>query len=197
MKIGVLALQGAVIEHQQSFSKLNVKTIPVKLPKDLDGLEGLVIPGGESTTISKLLSDYSLMEPLKKLAADGFPVWGTCAGLILLAKDILDSEIDRIGLMDISVRRNAYGRQIDSFETDLKVPQIGSHEFHAIFIRAPVIESTKSNVKILCKVENMAVAVRQKNLLACSFHPELTDDLRFHDYFLGMIKGENIAADNN
>jgi 5'-phosphate synthase pdxT subunit len=197
MKIGVLALQGAVIEHQQSFSKLNVETVPVKLPKDLDGLQGLVIPGGESTTISKLLSDYFLLEPLKKLAANGFPVWGTCAGLILLAKEILDSEIDRIGLMNIRVRRNAYGRQIDSFETDLKVPLIGSSEFHAVFIRAPIIESTKSDVEILCKVNNMPVAVREKNLLACSFHPELTNDLRFHRYFISIIKGEKFAADNN
>jgi pyridoxal 5'-phosphate synthase pdxT subunit len=197
MKIGVLALQGAVIEHQQSFSKLNVKTVPVKLPKDLDGLQGLVIPGGESTTISKLLSDYFLMGPLKKLVAEGFPVWGTCAGLILLAKEILDSEIDRIGCMDIKVRRNAYGRQIDSFEMDLDVPQIGPREFHAVFIRAPTIESTKSNVEILCKIDKMPVVVRQKNMLACSFHPELTDDLRFHHYFISMIKGEVFAADNN
>ncbi len=197
MKIGVLALQGAVVEHQQSFSKLDVEAVPVKLPKELDGLDGLVIPGGESTTISKLLCNFALLEPLRNLAADSFPVWGTCAGLILLAKQISDSDINRIGLMDITVRRNAYGRQIDSFETELKITPLGNHKFHAVFIRAPIIESTGSNVEILSKVDSTPVAVRQKNLLACSFHPELTDDLRFHRYFLEMIRGPKLAKNDN
>jgi 5'-phosphate synthase pdxT subunit len=197
MKIGVLALQGAVVEHLHSFSKLNVDAVPVKLPKDLVDLQGLVIPGGESTTIGKLLREYLLLGPLQDLATSGFPIWGTCAGLILLAKEIVDSDIDTMRLMDISVRRNAYGRQIDSFETDLAVPSLGSSRFHAVFIRAPKIERIKSNVEVLCKVDGTPVAVRQGKILACSFHPELTDDLRFHSYFLSLVNGGAIEKGNN
>jgi len=187
VKIGVMALQGAVAEHKQVLTGLGVKAVEVRLPVELNNIDALIIPGGESTTISKLLAIYKLDEPLRDLIAKGFPVFGTCAGMILLARDIIDSDIDGLNAMDISVRRNAYGRQIDSFETDLEIPVIGKNKFHGVFIRAPIIESVKIGVKVLSKVDGNPVAVRQDKLLACSFHPELTNDSRFHDYFLSLI----------
>jgi len=190
VKIGVLALQGAVAEHIQMLSALDTETLPVRLPKELDGLDALVIPGGESTTISKLLSDYNLMKPIRKLAEQGFPIFGTCAGLILLAKRVSNLETDPIGVMDIEVTRNAFGRQVDSFETDLKVPALHNGSFHGVFIRAPIIDKTEDGVEVLCQLYERPVAVRQGKLLACAFHPELTDDSRFHRYFLDIVKGD-------
>jgi 5'-phosphate synthase pdxT subunit len=187
MKIGVLALQGAVAEHVKAFYSLGVETVEVRLPRELDAVDALVMPGGESTTISKLLALYGLVVPLRKLIEGGLPVFGTCAGMILLARDIVDSKIDAIGVMDISVRRNAYGRQIDSFEHDLQIPELGRDSFPGVFIRAPIVESVKTGVQVLSKVNGNPVAVKQGKMLACSFHPELTDDLRFHRYFLGMV----------
>ncbi|MBN2463078.1 MAG: pyridoxal 5'-phosphate synthase glutaminase subunit PdxT [Dehalococcoidia bacterium] len=190
MKIGVLALQGAVTEHMQVLSALDTEAIPVRTPSELDGLDALIIPGGESTTISKLLTDYGLMEPIRKLAEQGFPIFGTCAGLVLLARKVPNLETEPIGVMDIEVKRNAFGRQVDSFETNLEIPALHDGTFHGIFIRAPIIEKAESGVEVLCQLNNKPVAVRQGKLLACAFHPELTDDLRLHRYFLDVIKGD-------
>lgn len=193
MNIGVLAMQGAVAEHLQILSRLGVNVQPVKLPRDLSGLDGLVIPGGESTTIGKMLENYALIAPLKSLAADGFPIFGTCAGMILMAKDIIDFKINTLELMDIGVIRNGYGRQIDSFETDLEIPLLGEKKFHSIFIRAPIIKYIKANVEVLCQIDGNPVAVRQGPFLACAFHPELADDLRLHNLFLEMVYGGVVA----
>ncbi len=190
MKIGVLALQGAVTEHIQILSALDTEAVPIRLPSELDGLDALIIPGGESTTISKLLSDYELMEPIRKLAEQGFPIFGTCAGLVLLAKRVFNLEMEPIGVMDIEVKRNAFGRQVDSFEADLKIPALHNGTFRGVFIRAPIIEKAENGVKVLCQLNDKPVAVRQGKLLACAFHPELTDDLRLHRYFLDIVKGD-------
>lgn len=190
MKIGVLALQGAFIEHISMLSRLGVEAFPIRLPSELDGLDGLVIPGGESTTIDKLMLDYNLMEPVRKLTSHGFPIWGTCAGMILLAKKVigLDSNLEPLGVMDIEVRRNAFGRQVNSFEADLSIPALGKEPFHGIFIRAPLIERVAPNVEVLCQLpDNTVVAARQGKMVACAFHPELTDDFRFHCYFLDLV----------
>jgi len=190
VKIGVLALQGAVAEHIQMLSALETEVIPVRTPSELDGLDALVIPGGESTTISKLLSDYGLMQPIRELAEQGFPIFGTCAGLVLLAKRVSNLEMEPIGVMDIEVKRNAFGRQVDSFEANLEIPALHNGTFHGVFIRAPIIEKTENGVEVLCQLNDKPVAVRQGKLLACAFHPELTDDLRLHRYFLDIVKGD-------
>ena len=190
MKIGVLALQGAVAEHIQMLSALETEVIPVRTPSELDGLDALVIPGEESTTISKLLSDYGLMQPIRELAEQGFPIFGTCAGLVLLAKRVSNLEMEPIGVMDIEVKRNAFGRQVDSFEANLEIPALHNGTFHGVFIRAPIIEKTENGVEVLCQLNDKPVAVRQGKLLACAFHPELTDDLRLHRYFLDIVKGD-------
>lgn len=188
MKIGVLASQGAFIEHITILKKLGVEAIPVRLPRQLAGLDGLIIPGGESTTISKLMNDYDLFDEIKRLAEEGMPIFGTCAGMILLAKEIPDSDIESLDIVDIVVRRNAFGRQTESFETALSIPVIGDKPFHAVFIRAPLIEKTNENVEVLARLEDgTAVAARQGNFLVSAFHPELTDDIRFHQYFLDII----------
>jgi len=196
VKIGVLALQGAVTEHIQMLSALNAEAVPVRLPPELNGLDALVIPGGESTTISKLLSDYGLLEPIRKLAKKSFPIFGTCAGLVLLAKKVPNLEMEPIGVMDIEVERNAFGRQVDSFEADLKIPALDNGTFHGIFIRAPIIQKAERGVEVLCQLNGKPVAVRQGKLLACAFHPELTDDLRFHRYFLDLVKEKLFAKSN-
>lgn len=193
MKIGVLALQGAVAEHIAMLSALNEKAVPVRLPSELKDINALVIPGGESTTISKLLIEYDLMRPIRELAEKGVPMLGTCAGLVLLAKKVPNLDLETIGVLDIEVRRNAYGRQVDSFETDLKIPALGNDTFRGIFIRAPIIERANSSVEILCRLNERPVAVKQGRLLACAFHPELTNDLRFHKYFLDLVKGETVC----
>ncbi len=189
MKIGVLALQGAFIEHIHTLRKLEVEAVEVRKPEDLKDLDGLIIPGGESTTMLNLAHHYSLIAPLKKFAASGKPVMGTCAGMILLAKKVIDSDMQTLCLMDVGVRRNAFGRQVDSFETDLAVPDLGEDKFHAVFIRAPYIEHVGEGVETLARLEDgTVVAVRQKNLLALAFHPELGRDTRLHQYFIEMVK---------
>ena len=190
MKIGVLALQGAVTEHIQMLSALGAEAVSVRLPSELNGLEALIIPGGESTTIGKLLCDYGLMEPIRRLSKEGLPIFGTCAGLVLLAKKVPDLQMEPIGTMDIEVKRNAFGRQVDSFEADLKIPALHDGIFHGIFIRAPIIEKVERGVEVLCQLNGKPVAVRQGKLLACAFHPELTDDLRLHKYFLDIAAGD-------
>jgi len=191
MKIGVLALQGDFSEHISMLKQLNVDASEVRLPKHLDGLDGLIIPGGESTTIGKLAVAYNLMEPLK-LFGQRHAIWGTCAGAIFISKDI-GRDQPLLGLMDIKVQRNAFGRQIDSFETDLNIPELkqatGTEEdYHAVFIRAPIIESVSGDAKILATVsDGRIVAAQQGHLLATSFHPELTNDTRFHEYFLSLV----------
>ena len=187
-KIGILSLQGAFVEHAASLQKLGVETLAIRLPQDLEDVDGLIIPGGESSSISQLAIDYDLMKILKKLAQNGFPMFGTCAGLILLARNISDAKIETIGAMDIKVQRNAFGRQIDSFETSLPIPVLGKIPFPAIFIRAPIIEETNSTVEILARLPNdTPVAAKQGNILVSAFHPELSSDLRFHAYFLDIV----------
>lgn len=187
MKIGVLALQGAFIEHIEIFSRLGAEITAVRLPGQLKGLDGMVIPGGESTTIMKLMSNFCLITPLRKLIRNGLPVWGTCAGMICLANRICDSGLKTLGVIDMQVRRNAFGRQVDSFEVDLPVPALGEKPFSAVFIRAPIIENVGTQVEVLAALKGKAVAARQGNLLATAFHPELTDDIRFHSYFIKIV----------
>lgn len=189
MIIGVLASQGAFVEHIVMLRQLEVEAGPVRLPRELDGLDGLVIPGGESTSISKLMRDYDLMNGVRNLAREGLPIFGTCAGMILLASEISDSDVEPLSVMDITVRRNAFGRQRDSFETELSIPVLGEEPFPGVFIRAPVIVRVNSGVETLAKLGDTIVAARQGKLLASAFHPELTDDLRFHQYFLDMVAG--------
>jgi len=191
MKIGVLALQGAFIEHEKMLRELGVEAVEVRLPSDLEGLDGLIIPGGESTTIGKLAVEYGLVEPLRQFAQVK-PTWGTCAGMIFLAKDIGIDRQPILGLMDITVNRNAFGRQIDSFETDLPIAVLGDTPFHMIFIRAPVVTGASDGVDILAKLDDgRIIAVQQGHLLATAFHPELTDDMRLHRYFLEMIESNS------
>ena len=191
MKIGVLALQGAFIEHVKMLRKLGIEAVKVRLPADLEGLDGLIIPGGESTTIGKLAVTYGLIEPLREFAQQA-PTWGTCAGLIFLAKDLGENQQPILGLMDVSVNRNAFGRQIDSFETDLDIPVLGSEQpYHAVFIRAPVVTAVHNGVSILAQLpDNRIIAVQEGHLLGTAFHPELTDDLRFHQYFLNLVQNQ-------
>ena len=192
MKIGVLALQGAFIEHEKMLQRLGVEAVEVRLPKDLDGVDGVIIPGGESTTIGKLAVQYHLIEPLRELAQSGKPLWGTCAGLIFMAKDVQRDQ-PLLGLMDVTVQRNAFGRQVDSFEANINIKGVdGDKPFHAIFIRAPLIESVGAGVEVLARVEKdneeVIVAAQQGNLLVTSFHPELSNDDRFHRYFVKMAE---------
>jgi 5'-phosphate synthase pdxT subunit len=198
-KYGILALQGGFVEHEQALRRLSVETMQVRLPEQLRGLDGLIIPGGESTTIRKLARAYGLVEPLRHLAMDGMPVWGTCAGMILLAKDI-GQEQPLIGVMDIVVERNAFGRQVDSFEVDLAVSELDEvsteaergRPFRAVFIRAPAIQSVGSGVQPLaCLSDGTIVAARQGKLLVTAFHPELSEDLRFHRYFHAIAQGRD------
>ena len=192
MRIGVLALQGAFIEHITILRRLKVEALPVRLSQELIGLDGLIIPGGESTSITRLMLSYDLMNEIRNLAKNGLPIFGTCAGMVLLAREISDSDVEPIGVMDITVRRNAFGRQKDSFETELLIPALGKKPFPGVFIRAPVIEQANSKVKILAKLDDgTSVAARQGKLLASAFHPELTNDLRFHQYFLDIVAGQH------
>ena len=190
MKIGVLAIQGDFAEHIVMLKQLKVETAEVRLPEHLKNLDGLIIPGGESTTIGKLATDYALIEPLRQFG-ERHAIWGTCAGAIFLSKDARRTQ-PLLSLMDITVERNAFGRQVDSFEADLDVPEMkqstGTTDlYHAIFIRAPIIESVYGEAKILAKVaDGRIVAAQQGHLLATSFHPELTRDSRFHEYFLSL-----------
>ena len=184
-RIGVLALQGDFREHREVLERLEVSVTEVRLSRDLAGLDGLILPGGESTTIVRLLGTSGLLDPLRSLARDGFPIWGTCAGMILLAKRLDASGIPALEAMDIAVRRNAFGRQVDSFEADLSIPILGALPFHAVFIRAPIIEQVGPGVEVLARLaDGTPVAARQGRLLATAFHPELTSDLRLHQFFL-------------
>ncbi len=192
--VGVLALQGDFTEHITVLRRLGVDTREVRLPADLEGLDGLIIPGGESTTIGKLARDFDLIEPLKAFGADK-PIWGTCAGAIFLSKDATRIKQGQplLGLMDITIQRNAFGRQVDSFEVGLDVPALVTLDpdnppFDAVFIRAPLIESVDApDVEVLARVDEAIVAARQGHLLVTSFHPELNEDDRFHQYFLSLI----------
>ena len=194
MKIGVLALQGDFAEHIVMLSKLGAETAEIRLPAELDDLDGLIIPGGESTTMGKLMVDYDLLEPLREFGL-AHPVWGTCAGAILLSKDVRRDQ-PLLGLMDITVERNAFGRQVDSFIATLDISTLkqasgsGTDEpFQAVFIRAPIIESVNGDTEILVSLpDGKIVAAQQGHLLATSFHPELTGDKRFHEYFLSLVK---------
>jgi 5'-phosphate synthase pdxT subunit len=191
MKIGVLALQGDFSEHIKILQKIGVKTEEIRLPDQLEEIAGLIIPGGESTTIGKLAVAYKLMDSLKRFG-EMHPIWGTCAGAIFLSKDAKRSQ-PLLELMDIKVARNAFGRQIASFESDLEIPALekveqGNRPYHAIFIRAPLIESVSNGTKVLTSLpDGRIVAAQQGHLLATSFHPELTEDTRFHEYFLSMV----------
>jgi len=188
-RIGVLALQGAFAEHIGIFQRLGIAAQEVRHPQELASLDGLVIPGGESTTVARLISEFALLEPLRERAQNGFPIWGTCAGMIVLAQRASGLEWPTLDALAIAVRRNAFGRQVDSFETDLAVPALGQQAFHAIFIRAPIVEEVGDGVEVLAKLDNgNAVAVRQANALATAFHPELTEDDRFHRYFIDMVR---------
>ena len=184
--VGVLALQGAFREHVAAVASLGATAREVRQLKDIEGIDALIIPGGESTTIGKLLNEWNMLEPLRQRILDGMPVYGSCAGLILLCREIEDSDQPRLGVLDATVRRNAFGRQVDSFETNLSIPEIGADPLPAVFIRAPVITGVGAGVKVLAEVDGQAVAVRQNNILATSFHPELTPDTRMHSYFLSF-----------
>ncbi len=183
----MLALQGAFREHAAAFRSLGCECLDVRTPADVAAIDALAIPGGESTTIGKLLGDYHLMDPLLKRLQAKMPVFGTCAGAILLAREIVDSDQPRLGLMDMKVLRNAYGRQVDSFETSLEIPCLGKEPFPAVFIRAPVIESVGPGAAVLARYRDTVVLVRQGHLLVGTFHPELTEDLRLHRYFLNIV----------
>ena len=184
--VGVLALQGAFREHVAAVTRLGATAREVRQLKDIDGIDALIIPGGESTTMGKLLNEWNMLEPLRQRILDGMPVYGSCAGLILLCREIEDSDQPRLGVLDATVRRNAFGRQVVSFETDLSIPEIGADPIPAVFIRAPVITGVGAGVTVLAEVKGQAVAVRQNNILATSFHPELTPDTRMHSYFLSF-----------
>ncbi|MDD5082483.1 MAG: pyridoxal 5'-phosphate synthase glutaminase subunit PdxT [Dehalococcoidales bacterium] len=196
MKIGVLALQGAFAEHIATLDRLGVEAREVRLPRELNGIDGLIIPGGESTSISRLMVSFKLRDNIKSLAKNGLPVLGTCAGMILLAKQISDSDAEPIGVIDIEVKRNAFGRQQESFETELFIPALGPEPFPAVFIRAPLIEKVGNGVEILARLaDGTVVAAKQKNVLVAAFHPELTNDLRFHRYFLNLVSGQSKQKD--
>jgi 5'-phosphate synthase pdxT subunit len=189
MKIGVLALQGDVREHVRALEETGAAAVTVRRSYELDSVDGLIVPGGESTTIGKLLDRFELLEPIKERAAAGMPLWGTCAGLILMADEVSGREDapHRFRLLDVVVARNAYGRQTESFETDLDVEGL-DEPFRAVFIRAPVIESAGPDVEVLASFDGKPVLVRSGSLLASSFHPEMTGDCRVHEMFVDLAK---------
>ncbi|MBN1375311.1 MAG: pyridoxal 5'-phosphate synthase glutaminase subunit PdxT [Dehalococcoidia bacterium] len=187
MVIGILALQGDFIEHIKMLDQTGVRAVEIRLPSELDKIDGLIIPGGESTTMMKLMHSFDLIEPIRRFAARKLPLWGTCAGMICLANDVHNHDatpMETLGLMDITVKRNAFGRQVDSFETSLDISAIEDGPFPGIFIRAPYIQKAGKGVQTLASLpDGRIVAARQGNLLATSFHPELTTDTRLHRYF--------------
>ncbi len=191
MLIAVLALQGAFRVHTRRLAELGVETRDVRRPTDLAGIDGLVMPGGESTTMSSLLTSSGLFDELKARISDGLPVFGTCAGMILLATEVLDGRPDQrtFGAIDLTVRRNGYGRQLDSFESDLQIEGL-DEAFHGVFIRAPRVESAGPAVEVLASHEDVPVLVRQGRTMAASFHPELTPDSRLHELFVELVEGE-------
>jgi 5'-phosphate synthase pdxT subunit len=181
MKIGVLALQGAFREHLSTLSSIGVEGTEVRLPADLDDVAGLILPGGESTTMRRLIDRWGLREPIMELAATGAPLFGTCAGMIVMSREIAGDEEPILPLLDVTVQRNAFGRQLDSFEADLSVPVLGDQPVHGVFIRAPVIERTGPDVDVLAQLDDgRIVAVRERNVIATAFHPELAGETRFH-----------------
>ena len=181
MKIGVLALQGAFREHLDTLAAIGIDGVPVRLPADLEGIAGLILPGGESTTMRRLIDRWGLRQPILDLARRGAPLFGTCAGMIVLARRIIGEEEPILPLLDVTVERNAFGRQLDSFETELSVPVLGDTPVHAVFIRAPVIERSGPDVDVLARLEDgRVVAVRERNIIATAFHPELAGETRFH-----------------
>ncbi|MDH7482150.1 MAG: pyridoxal 5'-phosphate synthase glutaminase subunit PdxT [Armatimonadota bacterium] len=188
LTIGVLALQGAFQKHIDTIKLCGEQAIPVRTHEELDSVQGLIIPGGESTTIGKLLARYNLDKKIIEATGRGMPIFGTCAGLILLAKEIVGSDQHRLGLLDVTVLRNAFGRQVDSFEVDLDIEALGKPPFRAIFIRAPYVEKANPGVEVLARCNEKIVFVKQKNLLGAAFHPELTTDTRIHEYFIRMVQ---------
>jgi len=181
MKIGVLALQGAFIEHIETLRAIGVEGVEVRLPSDLDGVSGLILPGGESTTMRRLIDRWAMRGPIMALAARGAPIFGTCAGMIVLAREIAGGEPPILPLLDVTVQRNAFGRQLDSFEADLVIPILGDQPVHGVFIRAPIVDRTGPEVDILARLEDgRVVAVRERNIIAAAFHPELAGETRFH-----------------
>lgn len=196
MKIGVLALQGDFGEHVAILTRLGADPVEVRLPHDINDLDGLIIPGGESTTIARLLHRWELLAPIRERVRGGLAVWGTCAGAILLANEAGDLDREGLRLMDITVERNSFGRQVDSFEADLIVDAFGGIPYHCIFIRAPRIKGAGPAVDVLAELDDgTIVAARQDNMLASVFHPELTDDHRFHQLFLEMAAGDVVPID--
>jgi 5'-phosphate synthase pdxT subunit len=198
--IGVLALQGDFLEHAQMLGRIGASAREVRTAEQLRALDGLIIPGGESTTFCRLMEDFRLYEPLRVFVGSGVPTWGTCAGMIVLARHATGLPFPTLEAMDIEVDRNAYGRQVDSFEADLDVPVLGETPFHAVFIRAPVVASVGASAEVLATVQRepgdkpSPVAMRQGALLATSFHPELTDDTRFHEYFLDIVDSQRMTS---
>lgn len=194
LKIGVLAVQGDFAEHISVLKTLGVETQEVRLPQHLEGTDGLIIPGGESTTLSRLMTIYQLREPVCQMARCGKAVWGTCAGMIMMAREITEQDPAPLGVMDIGVRRNAFGRQVDSFEQDLSIAPLDGPPFHAIFIRAPSIIRVGPQVQVLAQLaDGRPVAAQQGKLMVTSFHPELTRDARLHQYFLALSSKESPA----
>ncbi len=190
-RVGILAVQGDVAEHARALHEIGAEPVEVRLPRDLAGVEALILPGGESTAMRRLIDAYGLAEPILSLAASGAPLWGTCAGMILLARRIADGEPPILPLLDIEVRRNAYGRQLDSFEADLDVPSLGEEPIHAVFIRAPVVTDVGPGVEVLATDPlGRTVAVREGRVLATAFHPELTGDRRFHRALVDLVRDE-------
>ena len=193
-KVGVLALQGDVVEHIAALERAGAEAVAVKSPAELAQVDALVIPGGESTTVMKLLERFGLERPIVERVRAGMPLWGTCMGMIVAAREVADLDQPTLGLLDVSVRRNAFGRQNESAEVDLKIDALGGEPFKAIFIRAPWIERCGPNVELLAERNGRGVMVREGNVLATSFHPELSSDLRIHRYFLGMIEKQGTRA---
>lgn len=187
MKVGVLALQGAFREHIRMLKSLGAEAVEIRLPAELDDVDGLIIPGGESTTMRKLMDDYRMVDTLREFAASGKPVFGTCAGLIVMAERLGGRRQELLNLIDIDVERNAYGRQVDSREADISGEVFGTEPFHAVFIRAPQILDTGPGVEPLARYRGQVVLARQKNILVATFHPELTDDTRVHKLFLQLF----------
>lgn len=188
MKIGILSLQGGIKEHKDHLIKLGAEPVEIKSKEDLENINGLILPGGESTSIGKLLKERDLLIPLKNKILSGITTWGTCAGMILLAKEIENEYSNYLGLMDIKVKRNAYGSQINSFITNGIISEISNENIPMVFIRAPFIINANENIKILHKINENIVAAKQRNMIVTSFHPELTENLEFHKYFLSLCK---------
>lgn len=188
LKIGVLGLQGDFREHVEVLQAMGVETVVVKLPEDLEIVDGLIIPGGESTTMGRIMKEVEIREPIIEKAKAGMPIYGTCAGLILLSKKVVGHDQPLLGLLDVDVERNAYGRQVESFEVDIKITELGEKPFRAVFIRAPKIVRVGGDVKVIAEYEGAPIFVRQGNIMATSFHPELTRDFRVHEYFLKLVE---------